>query len=79
MLIIFILVMLLTFRSYRDKTGKMRSFMEAIRPLIPLTVFFLISCLWAIFSPNNIIDKDPRMFYILAGTIFSNISVINKI
>ncbi|XP_077298548.1 ethanolaminephosphotransferase 1 [Arctopsyche grandis] len=62
------------YKSYRDKTGKMRSFSEAIRPLVPLFTFFVVSSSWAMFSPNNIIDKDPRAFYILAGTVFSNIS-----
>lgn len=61
--------------SYRDKTGHMRSFTEAIRPLVPLFVFFAICTVWVIKSPNSILEKEPRVIYFLTGTIFSNISV----
>ncbi|KAJ8721597.1 hypothetical protein PYW07_002372 [Mythimna separata] len=63
------------YKSYRDGTGKMRSFSEAVRPLVPLFVFFALSSLWAMYSPNDIINRAPRIFYILTGTIFSNINV----
>ncbi|KAF9794262.1 hypothetical protein SFRURICE_009639 [Spodoptera frugiperda] len=62
------------YKSYRDKTGKMRSFSEAVRPLVPLFIFFALSSLWAIYSPTDIINRAPRIFYILTGTIFSNIN-----
>lgn len=62
------------YRSYADKTGKMRTFTECIRPIIPLFAFLGISTLWVWYSPGNIIDKDPRAIYLLVGTIFSNIS-----
>lgn len=62
------------YRSYVDKTGKMRSFSECIRPLIPLVAFLGVSTLWVWYSPNDIVNKDPRAVYLLVGTIFSNIS-----
>ncbi|CAH0702522.1 unnamed protein product [Spodoptera exigua] len=62
------------YKSYRDKTGKMRPFSEAVRPLVPLFIFFALSSLWAIYSPTDIINRAPRIFYILTGTIFSNIN-----
>uniref|UniRef100_A0A2A4K4R8 Ethanolaminephosphotransferase 1 n=1 Tax=Heliothis virescens TaxID=7102 RepID=A0A2A4K4R8_HELVI len=62
------------YKSYRDGTGKMRSFSEAVRPLVPLFIFFALSSAWAIYSPNDIINRAPRIFYILTGTIFSNIN-----
>ncbi|XP_059046420.1 ethanolaminephosphotransferase 1 [Achroia grisella] len=62
------------YKSYRDRTGKMRSFLEAIRPLVPVATFFTLSTVWALYSPTNIIDRGPRLFYILTGTIFSNIN-----
>jgi ethanolaminephosphotransferase len=62
------------YRSYADKTGKMRSFSECIRPLIPLVAFLGITTFWVKYSPNNIVEKDPRAVYLLVGTIFSNIS-----
>ncbi|KAJ0175668.1 hypothetical protein K1T71_008827 [Dendrolimus kikuchii] len=62
------------YKSYRDRTGKMRSFTEAIRPLVPLFLFFVLSTIWALYSPTDIINRGPRLFYILTGTIFSNIN-----
>ncbi|CAK1601175.1 unnamed protein product [Parnassius mnemosyne] len=62
------------YKSYRDGTGKMRPFMEAIRPLIPLAAFFVLSTIWAMYSPTDIINRGPRLFYVLTGTIFSNIN-----
>lgn len=61
--------------SYRDKTGHMRSFGEAVRPLVPLFLLFAITTLWVAASPNDILRKEPRAIYFLTGTIFSNISV----
>lgn len=52
----------------------MRTFYEAARPLYPLFSLFLISSAWACFSHNKILEYDPRMFFMMTGTIFSNIS-----
>lgn len=65
------------YRSYRKRTGKMRPFIEAIRPLIPLVSLFIITTIWVLFSKNTIAIKEPRLFLLLLGTIFSNISVIS--
>lgn len=62
------------YRSYADKTGKMRNFVECVRPLVPLVVFLIISLLWAHYSPNDIVFNDPRAVYLLTGTVFSNIT-----
>ncbi|XP_026500648.1 ethanolaminephosphotransferase 1 isoform X1 [Vanessa tameamea] len=62
------------YKSYRDGTGKMRPFMEAVRPLIPLVFFFGLSTVWALYSPTDILNRSPRLFYVLTGTIFSNIN-----
>lgn len=62
-------------RSYRDKTGQMRPFVEAAKPLFPLIGLFFVSTTWAYFSPNNILEYDPRIFFMITGTIFSNFSV----
>lgn len=48
------------YKSYKDKTGKMRSFFECIRPLIPLTFFVVVMILWMNKSPTDIIVNDPR-------------------
>lgn len=48
------------YKSYKDKTGKMRSFFECIRPLIPLVCFIVVIITWINNSPSNIIERDPR-------------------
>ena len=63
------------YRSYRDKTGKMRSFREAIRPLVPLSSLFILCTLWVLCSRNGIIDMEPRLYFVMCGTLFSNICV----
>ncbi|XP_045768580.1 ethanolaminephosphotransferase 1 [Maniola jurtina] len=62
------------YKSYRDRTGKMRPFLEAVRPLIPLLIFFVLSTAWALYSPSDVLSRAPRLFYVLTGTIFSNIN-----
>lgn len=61
--------------SYKNRTGKMRPFIEAIRPLIPFVSMFVITSVWVLFSQNNICYLEPRMLFLLFGTVFSNISV----
>ena len=59
--------------AHKTKTGKNLSFWEGVRPMIPLSLFFVLSNLWLYYSPTNIIERDPRAFCLLAGNIFSNI------
>lgn len=61
--------------SYKNKTGKMRPFCDAIRPLIPLTGLFLISSVWVFLSQNNIAYLQPRVLLMCFGTVFSNFTV----
>ncbi|XP_055298290.1 ethanolaminephosphotransferase 1 isoform X2 [Sitodiplosis mosellana] len=60
--------------SYTKRTGKMRPFIEAVRPLFPFVLLFIITTIWVIFSRNNILSREPRILFLLFGTIFSNIS-----
>lgn len=62
------------YRSYAEKTGKMRNFVECVRPLVPLSIFLLIIITWLNYSPTDIINNHPRAVYLLTGTILSNIS-----
>ncbi|XP_063983253.1 ethanolaminephosphotransferase 1-like isoform X2 [Diachasmimorpha longicaudata] len=62
------------YKSYRDKTGKNRTLVEALRPLVSLVAFFAITTFWITHSRSDIIEKDPRIIYFASGTIFSNIS-----
>lgn len=61
------------YRAYRDGTGKNRSFLEANRPLVSPFAFFSLTTIWVLASPIGILEKDPRCFTLLVGTVFSNI------
>lgn len=61
--------------SYKKRTGKMRPFIEAIRPLVPFVLMFIITSFWVVFSRNDICANETRVLYLLIGTIFSNICV----
>lgn len=60
---------------YKSRTLKQPNIWESSRPLIPILTLFLTTTAWAAYSPNQIIEVDPKMFYFLVGTIFSNIAV----
>lgn len=70
---------LLFFSSYKTKTGKNRSIVEALRPLFPLVAFIALSFYWIRSSPNNVLMLDPRAVFITTGTIFSNICVSSSV
>ncbi|XP_023213896.1 ethanolaminephosphotransferase 1-like, partial [Centruroides sculpturatus] len=60
--------------AYKTQTLKQKSISESLRPLLPVTLLFILTTIWALFSPNDIINKEPRMFYWMTGTVFSNIA-----
>lgn len=62
------------YSSYKNRTGKMRPLVEAARPLYPFFLLFVITTIWVWFSHNNILDHEPRIMFVLFGTLFSNIS-----
>ncbi|XP_037959607.1 ethanolaminephosphotransferase 1 [Teleopsis dalmanni] len=68
------MVVVNVYNSYVQRTGKMRKFKEAMRPLWPLFAYMVLLLAWPAISPNNIIETDPRALFMLSGTIFSNIS-----
>ncbi|XP_017839996.2 ethanolaminephosphotransferase 1 isoform X1 [Drosophila busckii] len=60
--------------SYKNKTGKMRSIWEMLRPLFAPLWLFAITIVWSYCSRNSVINLEPRVLWILYGTIFSNIA-----
>lgn len=62
-----------TYQSYKLRTGKMRSFTEAIRPLWSLLTVFLVTTFW-VHTSDRFPDSDPRMLFLLIGTLFSNVA-----
>ncbi|KAK6622402.1 hypothetical protein RUM44_002213 [Polyplax serrata] len=61
------------FKSYQQKTGKMLSFAESVRPLMPVTICFVVGTIWTLGSPTDIVGRCPRCVYFMTGTLFSNI------
>jgi len=62
------------YNVYSCKHLKQPTFWESFRPLVPLIVLFSTTSGWAAFSPNNVIDREPRTFYFMVGTVFANIA-----
>lgn len=60
--------------SYRDKTGKNLSFYESVRPLLPALLEFTLFLTWSQSSTYNVLNRHPRLFFVAAGTLFSNIA-----
>jgi len=61
------------YTAYRDGTGKNRTLWEANRPLVSPLLFFTLTTIWVLASPTDILNRDPRCFTFLVGTVFSNI------
>ncbi|CAG4939668.1 unnamed protein product [Colias eurytheme] len=59
-------------QSYKLRTGKMRSPLEAIRPLWSILGIFIVSSFWV--HKTSLVDNDPRMVFLLIGTLFSNVA-----
>jgi len=59
--------------GYRNGTGKMRPFFEMMRPLYSSIYLMVITTLWILLSPSDILDMQPRMFFYMVGTVFSHI------
>jgi ethanolaminephosphotransferase len=60
------------YRGYKDKTGKMRPFFEASRPLFSPVILMIVTTLWVFLSPVDILEIEPRMFFYMVGTVFSH-------
>jgi len=62
-----------TYLSYKEGTGKMRPFLELTRPLVSLLIQMTLCWMWVLLSKNNIVEADPRCFYYMSGTLYSNV------
>ncbi|CAI4230076.1 unnamed protein product [Auanema sp. JU1783] len=56
------------------KTFKQSSVAEMARPMFPVVLLFASSVAWAAYSPTQVIEQDPRMFFFCVGTVFSNVA-----
>lgn len=64
-----------SFRAYRNNTLKHSSVYEALLPVFSPTLLFVLSTLWISLSPADIVQEQPRVFYLMVGTAFSNVTV----
>ncbi|UMM11566.1 hypothetical protein L5515_000786 [Caenorhabditis briggsae] len=53
---------------------KQPTLLAGVRPAWPVLILFASSIFWAVKSPTNVIDADPRFFFFCMGTVFSNIT-----
>jgi len=60
-------------QGYKEGTGKNRTFLEAVRPLVSTHVAMGLFFIWVLCSPNNVLERDPRCVFLLTGTVFANI------
>jgi ethanolaminephosphotransferase len=58
-----------------NRTFKQVSIYEAVRPLFSTIYLFVIQLVWIVYSPSNILELEPRAFFWVTGTLFSNIAV----
>lgn len=61
-------------RAWQEGRLRQPSWWEAVRPLLSGVVLFALALSWAIASPGDVLSSQPRLFYFLLGTLFSNIS-----
>ena len=52
-----------------------KSTYEMLRPLIPVVYLFAVQLVWVAYSRVDILELEPRVFFWLTGTLFSNITV----
>jgi len=62
------------YMAYLNKTFKQSSVYEAVRPLFSTIYLFIIQLIWIQYSRINVIELEPRVFFWVTGTLFSNIS-----
>ncbi|RWS12881.1 ethanolaminephosphotransferase 1-like protein, partial [Dinothrombium tinctorium] len=60
---------------YKTKALKQANLYECVLPLVSLMLLFVITTFWAVYSPSDVVSKDPRVFFFMLGTFFSNIAV----
>src|SRR4029434_7920861 len=67
----------LCLRAYRSNTLKHSSLYEALLPVLSPMLLFILSTLWVALSPNDILQQQPRVFFLMVGTAFANVTVSN--
>uniref|UniRef100_A0A3Q4HVU3 Selenoprotein I n=1 Tax=Neolamprologus brichardi TaxID=32507 RepID=A0A3Q4HVU3_NEOBR len=61
-------------KGYRNNTLKHSSLYEGLLPFLSPFLLFVLSTIWVIYSPSNILELQPRIFYLMVGTAFANVT-----
>ncbi|XP_061609231.1 ethanolaminephosphotransferase 1 [Phyllopteryx taeniolatus] len=61
-------------RAYRSNSLKHASLYEALLPFLSPVLLFILSTTWVLFSPSNILELEPRLYYLMVGTAFANVT-----
>lgn len=61
-------------KAHRSKTLKHSSLYEGFLPFLSPVLLFLLSTAWVVFSPSDILQLQPRVFYLMVGTAFANVT-----
>lgn len=61
-------------KGYRNNTLKHSSLYEALLPFLSPVLLFVLSTVWVVLSPSNILELQPRIFYLMVGTAFANVT-----
>lgn len=61
-------------KAHRSKTLKHSSAYEAFLPFLSPVLLFLLATLWVVLSPADILLLQPRVFYLMVGTAFANVT-----
>uniref|UniRef100_A0A3Q0REM3 Ethanolaminephosphotransferase 1 n=1 Tax=Amphilophus citrinellus TaxID=61819 RepID=A0A3Q0REM3_AMPCI len=64
----------LNLMAYRNNTLKHSSLYEGLLPFLSPFLLFVLSTVWVIYSPSNIVELQPRLFYLMVGTAFANVT-----
>ncbi|CAB1342502.1 unnamed protein product [Coregonus sp. 'balchen'] len=62
------------FKASRSNTLKHSSMYEAFLPFLSPVLLFLLSSAWVIFSPSDILQQQPRVFYLMCKLIVCQMS-----
>lgn len=62
-------------RARVSKTDRGFSLFEGLLPLLSFFLMIFLFYTWAILSPANILEIQPRLFFTATGIVFSNVTV----
>uniref|UniRef100_A0A8C5CGX3 Ethanolaminephosphotransferase 1 n=1 Tax=Gadus morhua TaxID=8049 RepID=A0A8C5CGX3_GADMO len=61
-------------KAHRNNTLKHSNLYEAFLPFLSPVLLFVLSTVWVVFSPSEILELQPRVYYLMVGTAFANVT-----